>query len=122
MIAALLVLGLGWLFHGFVSPESAHVLWMVGLLLSAGPIVFRTLRDARQKRFATDIVAAIAIVGAIILELPVAGLVVVLMLEGGAALERYAEGKASEAVRLLEEAAPRRAHRVTSDDVIDVDA
>ena len=122
MIAAVLVLGLGWLVYGTVGPEAAQFIWMPGLVACALPIAYRTLRDAKRGHFATDIVATIAIVGAALLQVPVAGLVVVLMLRGGQALERYAEGKASEAVRTLEAAAPRRAHRVTSQDLIDVDA
>src|SRR5690242_2864602 len=121
MIAALIVLGLGWLVGGIVSPAAAQLVWMAGLVVCAIPIVFTTLRNARHGRFATDIVAALAVVGAILLEAPIAGLVVVLMLRGGAALERYAEGKASEAVRILEAAAPRRAHRLGAQDLIDVD-
>lgn len=98
-----------------------HALWMTLLVLCAVPIVVRTVRDAGKGHFATDIVATMAIVGAILLNVPIAGLVVVLMLRGGEALERYAEGKASQAVRTLEEAAPRRAHRVTAGDTVDVD-
>jgi heavy metal translocating P-type ATPase len=56
-------------------------------------------------------VAALAIATAIALQQPVAGLVVVLMQTGGEALERYAEGRASRALRMLEDAAPRIAHR-----------
>jgi heavy metal translocating P-type ATPase len=44
------------------------------------------------------------------------------MKRGGDALERYAEGRASEAVRALEAAAPRRAHRLNGDHVTDVAA
>jgi heavy metal translocating P-type ATPase len=98
-----------------------NIVWMAVLVIAAIPIVVRTLRDARHGRFATDIVAALAIVGAILLNVPIAGLVVVLMLRGGEALERYAEGKASEAVRALEAAAPRRAHRVGTGGVVDID-
>ena len=105
-----------------VGPETALVVWMTGLVVCAVPIVFDTVRQARKGQFATDIVAAVAIAGALVLATPVAGLVVVLMLRGGEALERYAEGKASAAVRSLEEAAPRRAHRVDRDDITDVDA
>jgi heavy metal translocating P-type ATPase len=94
---------------------------MTLLVLCAVPIVFKTIREAGRGHFATDIVAAMAIVGAILLDQPIAGLVVVLMLQGGAALERYAEGKASEAVRLLERAAPRRAHRIMDDETVDID-
>jgi heavy metal translocating P-type ATPase len=46
-----------------------------------------------------------------VLDQPLAGLVVVLMQTGGEALERYAEGRASAALRMLEDAAPRVAHR-----------
>ena len=51
---------------------------------------------------------------ALFLGQPLAGLIVVLMQTGGEALERYAEGRASRAVRELEAAAPRLAHRVTA--------
>ena len=54
----------------------------------------------------------LAIVAALLLGEPLAGLIVVLMQTGGEALERYAEGRASEAVRELEAAAPRIAHRL----------
>jgi len=44
------------------------------------------------------------------------------MQTGGEALERYAEGHASEAVRALEEAAPRLAHRIIGDSEEEVGA
>src|SRR4051812_43561396 len=95
---------------------------MVLLVAFAAPIVWKALGDAWAGRFATGLVAALAIVGAIALRQPIAGLVVVLMKTGGEWLERYAEGKASTAVRALEEAAPRRAHRLERDHVLDIDA
>ena len=55
----------------------------------------------------------LAIITAALLATPLPGLIVVLMQTGGEALERYAEGRASEAVRALEEAAPRLARRLT---------
>lgn len=122
MIIALLALGLGWLARGIGGPVPAHAIWMAGLAVCALPVVARMIRDAAHGRFATDIVAALAIIGALLLGVPIAGLVVVLMLRGGEALERYAEGKASQAVRALEEAAPRLAHRVTGHDTVDVEA
>jgi heavy metal translocating P-type ATPase len=56
------------------------------------------------------------------LDQPLAGLVIVLMQTGGEALERFAEGRASAAVRALEEAAPRIAHRVTGERIDDIAA
>jgi P-type E1-E2 ATPase len=73
-------------------------------------------------RFAADLVAMLAIVTALFLGEPLAGLLVVLMQTGGEALERYAEGRASEAVRELEAAAPRQAHRVRMGSTEDVEA
>jgi heavy metal translocating P-type ATPase len=87
-------------------------IWLAGLVLAGAPLVWRTLRGIARGQFASDIVATLAIVGAVLLAEPVAGLVVVLMQSGGEALERYAEGRASAAVRALEQDAPRIAHRL----------
>jgi heavy metal translocating P-type ATPase len=84
-------------------------------------VVWRTLRGIAGGRFAADLVAMLAIVTALPLREPLAGLIVVLMQTGGEALERYAEGRASEAVRELEAAAPRRAHHIGPDGIEDVD-
>ena len=88
------------------------MLWSVGLALTGAPVVWGTVRGATAGRFAADLVASFAIVAALVLAEPLAGLVVVLMQTGGEALERYAEGRASAAVRELEAAAPRIAHRL----------
>ena len=82
-------------------------MWTGGLVLTGAPVVWRTLRGIASGRFAADLVAMLAIVAALPLGQPLAGLIVVLMQTGGEALERYAEGRASEAVRALEAAAPR---------------
>lgn len=85
---------------------------LVALAAAGLPLVWRTLREALRGRFAADLVASLAILAALALGQPIPGLVVVLMQRGGEALERYAEGRASRAVRALEEAAPRVAHRI----------
>ena len=93
----------------------SKLVWMGGTVLLGAPIIFRTLLHALRGRFATDVIASLSIVGAIALDQPLAGLVIVLMQSGGEALERFAEGRASAEVRELEAAAPRIAHRVTPD-------
>jgi heavy metal translocating P-type ATPase len=93
-------------------PVQAHTVWTVGLWLIGLPLLFRTARDTLRGRFAADLVAGLAIVGAMGLDQPFAGLVIVLMQTGGEALESYAEGRASAAVRALEAEAPRQAHRL----------
>ncbi len=95
---------------------------LAGLVLTGAPVVWRSLREMFRGQFATDLVAMLAIIGAVALAQPFAGLVIVLMQSGGEALERFAEGRASAAVRALEEAAPRRAHRLIGSSVQDIDA
>jgi heavy metal translocating P-type ATPase len=93
--------------------DSATTVWMVGLAITGLPLVWRTLGQVLKGHFATDVVAMLAVVAAVLLHQQIAGLVIVLMQSGGEALERYAEGRASAAVRALEQDAPRIAHRLS---------
>ena len=121
-VIALIFIAAGGVAGLTLGQSKGSTVWMIGLIVCGLPIVLGTVRDAARGLFATDIVAALAIVGAALFNSPFAGLVVVLMRQGGVALEKYAEGRASAAVRKLEEAAPRHAHRVRGDDVEDVPA
>ena len=98
-----------------------HAIWFAGLIVTCAPILWNTTRGMMRGRFAADLVAALAVVASLLLNQPVVGLVIVLMQSGGEALERIAEGKATEALRKLEEAAPRTLHRMTGNFVEDVD-
>src|SRR5690242_5674660 len=111
---------LAWLVVGSVawlqgSSALADRIWFVGLVVLGAPVVLGTVRQALRGQFATDLVATLAIVTAIVLVHPLAGLVVLLMQTGGEALDKFAEGRASAAVRALEEDAPRIAHRLRGD-------
>ena len=98
-----------------------HRVWMVGLVLTSAPILWGTARGIIRGKFAADLVAALAVVAAFQLGQPVVGLVIVLMQSGGEALERLAEGRATDALRALEDAAPRILHRMRGETVEDVD-
>ena len=119
-LTALVLIVIGAILRFTLSPGLATEVWMVGLIFTGAPVVWGTLRAARHGRFATDVVATLSIVGAVVLGQPFAGLVIVLMQTGGEALERFAEGRASAAVRALEAAAPRVAHRIVGGHVDDV--
>ena len=98
-----------------IMPEWSERLWLGGLVVTGAPIVWTTIREARQGHWATDVVAVLAIAGAVLLRQPLAGLVIVVMRSGGEALEDYAAARASSALRELEDAAPRIAHRLRND-------
>jgi heavy metal translocating P-type ATPase len=113
--AALLVLGGSLRAAGQLRPELLPLsrwIWYGGLLLTGAPVVARTVREMTRGRFGGDVVASLSILGALLLGEPFAGLVIVLMQTGGETLEALAEGRASAAVRDLEAAAPRTAHRL----------
>src|SRR6185295_187931 len=95
---ALLSIIIGLVARLTVSPGAGAVIWSIGLAATGLPVVWRTLRGGVAGRFAADLVAMLAIVTALLLGHPLAGLIVVLMQTGGEALERYAEGRASQAV------------------------
>ena len=94
------------------SPVLAGRIWLVGLIATGTPLLLKTVRGALHGRFAADLVASLAIVGAVILRDPLPGLIIVLMQSGGEALDRLAAGRASRAIRALEAGAPRHAHRL----------
>ncbi len=104
------------------SPGLAAVVWWLGLAIVGTPLVIQTFREIASGRFAVDLVATLAIILALALWQPLAGLVIVLMQSGGEALERYAERRATDAVRALEDAAPRIAHRISGSAVEDIEA
>jgi heavy metal translocating P-type ATPase len=97
-------------------------IWFAGLVLTGIPVAWRTLAGLLRGAFAADVVAMLAIAGSILLQQPLAGLVVVLMQTGGEALDAFAVARASSAVAALEADAPRTAHRVVSGHVHDIEA
>jgi heavy metal translocating P-type ATPase len=103
---------------------TAGQIWFVGLILCGAPVVYSTVRGLLRGKFAADVIASMTVVASLALGHPVVGLVIVVMQTGGEALERYAEGRASNALRALQDITPRRARRVSSNgtvEEIDVD-
>ena len=110
-VATLLVLTIGLALKVGPFAHAGDVVLLVGLVVLGLPVVWRTVRGAFAGQFASDLVASLAILGAVVLGQPIPGLVVVLMQTGGESLERFAAGRASRAVEELEARAPRRANR-----------
>ncbi len=113
LVVVVLLAGLGAYAAG--ADTVGQRIWWTGLLLTGLPVALRTVRGVARGQFAADLVALLAIVTALLLGLPLPGLIVVLMQTGGEMLERYAAGRASSALLALEAAAPRMAHRLEGD-------
>ena len=92
-------------------PDAAKWVW-AGTLLAAGlPFVWQTLVELRHGQFAADVVAALALIVAFAEREYLAGVVIVMMLTTGSALEAYSHRKATDALAALLERAPKMAHR-----------
>lgn len=91
--------------------EWAHWVWFSVMIGGGLPIVYRTARGMLKGEFATDIVAMLAIVTAVLLDQVFAGAVVVLMQSGGEAIEAFGLKRATSSLQSLLERAPRIANR-----------
>jgi heavy metal translocating P-type ATPase len=92
-------------------------------LLAGGiPLVVGLIRQAIKLEFGSDWLAGISIVTATLLHEYLVACIVVLMLSGGSALERYATRRASSALRALARRMPTTAHRVTDSGSETIDA
>lgn len=89
----------------------AHLIWFAALLFGGIAITYETICGMLRGRFASDIVAMLAIITAAIMNQAFAGAVVVLMQSGGEAIEKYGLRRASSSLNALLQRAPRIARR-----------
>lgn len=89
----------------------AQWIWFITLIGGGAPIVWESFRGILRKHFASDIVAMMAIIAAILLNDALPGVVIVIMQSGGKALEDYAFRRASSSLDALLARSPRIAHR-----------
>ena len=104
----------------FRDPVLARRVFFVTLALGGTPLVARTLWGMAHGRFAADVVAMLAIVGAVVFREPFAGAVIVLMQSGGEALEAYAMQRATASLEALLARAPKIAHRFSGGQLEDI--
>lgn len=99
---------------------AAH--WVLGLaaLASTVPLVWGMWEDLRQGTYGVDVLAATAIITSVLMHQYWAGIVIVLMLTGGEALEDYAERRAQGELTALLSRAPQKAHIVRGRKEVDV--
>jgi heavy metal translocating P-type ATPase len=95
------------------------ILW-VALLLGGLPLVTELLNKLVRLEFGSDLLAGISIVTAVLLNEPLAGALVVLMLSGGEALESYAVRRASSVLDTLARRMPSVAHRKADTGLVEV--
>ncbi len=90
------------------------------LALGGLPLLHDLLRKLLKRDFGADLLGGISIVASILLGEYLAGTIIVLMLAGGEALERYALRSASSVLAALAKRMPSIAHRKLAGQTLDV--
>jgi cation transport ATPase len=115
--ALLIVGGVGWLLG---SDSMATVAWTCGTLVGLGFSVFWTAAAVRRRQPSVDVIALLALVGALVVGEPFAGSMITVMLASGRLLEARAARRARRDLSLLAERAPRIARRRTGNSVVEI--
>lgn len=98
----------------------AHWILSIVSIIEVIPLLWGMWDDLQTGHYGIDILAATAIVTAVIMKQYWAAIVIVIMLTGGEALEDYAENRAKTELNALLSKAPKQAHVVNKQQIIDV--
>jgi heavy metal translocating P-type ATPase len=123
LIPGFISLGLlvGGVLYGFHYENLDHKVWFVTLVIGALPFIFRTFKSIIKGKFGVDLIAIVAIFASFWAGQYLAGLVILLMLSGGEALEVFAQARAKKELTNLLNKAPSVAHIKQKDNkIIDV--
>jgi heavy metal translocating P-type ATPase len=100
--------------------RTASVLWAITTVLCLVPLARDVAQDLRHGRTGVDVIALLAMAGALALGEYLAGAVVAVMLAGGQTLEEVAGNRARRELTALVSRAPREAHRFADGQLADV--
>ena len=107
--------------HYSIAGISADILALyIVIVLGGVPLVFEIFGQVFKGNFGTDLLAAIALITAVLLNSYLAAALVILMLSGGQALEVYATQKASSVLLALAERMPTTAHLKQGTTIVDI--
>jgi heavy metal translocating P-type ATPase len=115
-------LAVGTLLFHLTLTAPARWIWGAAAFVILATVLIRIAGDLRRGIWGVDIVAALALAGALALDQMAAAAVLALMVAGGAGLEDYARRRARRDLSALLAGAPRIAHRRDDDRLVDIPA
>jgi heavy metal translocating P-type ATPase len=118
---ALFGITFGGLLALLVGSGPADAVWAATVAVMLVPLSWSVTRALFRGDVGVDVIALLAMAGALVLGEYLAGAVIALMLAGGNALERFASGRARRELTMLMNRAPRVARRRTERGWEDVD-
>lgn len=120
LILSVLLLASGGLAWAADAEPVAHGLWSAGAVLGLAFALAAMGAALRDHRPTVDVIAVLALAGALWVGEPLAGAIITAMLATGQVLEERAAARARRELSLLTARAPRRARRITGDGVVEV--
>ncbi len=118
IIAIILHLTFRFGFHA--SPRVFQAPLVVALVIGGLPLLYDLLLKLLKREFGSDLLGGISIITSVLLNEYLAGVIIVLMLAGGEALESFALQNASSALEALAKRLPSIAHRKQESQITDV--
>jgi heavy metal translocating P-type ATPase len=97
--------------------DAANVAWAATTVVGIVPIAWSVVRDLIHGETGVDLIAILAMVGALALGEYLAGAVIALMLSSGKSLEAFADRRAHRELSALLQRAPRTVHRYADGDL-----
>ncbi len=114
-VALLVVSGAGLVVGGLLHAGGAEVAgndaWAAVGAVGAAYALWEVISSLRRKRFGVDVIAFLALAGALVVGEDLAAGVIAIMLASGRSLEGWAAGRANRDLQALVERAPKQAHR-----------
>jgi heavy metal translocating P-type ATPase len=99
--------------------DAAHLAWTVPSIVVGLWLLLAIVRDLLHREAGVDVIAVLAIGGALLFGESLTAAVIGVMLATGDTLERYAEGRAHRELSALVSRAPRVVHRHEGDGIVD---
>ena len=109
--------GAAWLMGAFTA---AIAVWTVSTVLGFTVSSWWLVSALRRRQFGVDVVAVLALAGALVIDEAFAGAVITVMLASGRWLDARATGRARRDLSLLVQRAPQTSHRRSAGGLIDV--
>src|ERR1035441_10711895 len=102
----------GGLFHWAGLGAGGNLVWILAASCGIALSLFSMVESLMQGRLGVDVIALLALVGAVAVGEYLAGAVISVMLASGRALEGWAAGQARRQLQALIERAPNSAHQI----------
>jgi len=97
--------------------DAANMAWAATTIVGILPLAYSVAMDLLHRETGVDVIALLAMAGALALGEYLAGAVIALMLSSGRSLEAFADARAHRELSSLLERAPRTVHRYAGDEL-----